>query len=653
MDNLVFEESINTEVSSSEFVQKDWLYVNDNNNSSYSSQIVLDTTPLANAGGYIGWSESFLAIPLVLQVESSAITSATAPDLDWFLGLKNGYWNILHSLTCEFNNGNIIQQVPFLNLFCSFKALTSWCDADIENWGAVCGFCPDSSRSWLYNAVAPSGVNALSSSGTGICNNRVCPYVDITSYIDVTTTSTIGGTATFTGVASPDPIVPFTPAGTIDTSGLTATSTSSVADYNINSQTCCFKSVTDYRCWSNEGLKKRIEYLNFGVVGNTGLALTSVSQNQTGLLGTKSNAFAQTFQSYVQTITGSRALVFQAVIRLKDVADFFCKCPLLKGSTMRLYLNTNQVFFEGALVNAVVGSGGETASSQMVLTSPPVILGGGGTNPVMVGSNDIGQPASPLDAPATALGEVVNFKVGLSIVKTQFSQLTQQIQAPLTSTRLYAPCYTMSPIAEQRYLSLTPTKKVLYNDIFQYQFSGITAGSTFNLLVSNGIPNIRSILVVPLLAQAQNGVAGTISGATTTAVGVTSSSLLSPFSTTGGTPDPIPLGNFNIQISGKNLFINNLQYNFENFYEQLVSSNQLNGSLTTSLGSGQISYEDFQSLYRYYYGDASRSVPSEDGVAKAVQLLGTNLSPVDITLMCFVEFEREITIDIRTGARVM
>ena len=57
MDNLVFEESINTEVSSSEFVQKDWLYVNDNNNSSYSSQIVLDTTPLANAGGYIGWSE--------------------------------------------------------------------------------------------------------------------------------------------------------------------------------------------------------------------------------------------------------------------------------------------------------------------------------------------------------------------------------------------------------------------------------------------------------------------------------------------------------------------------------------------------------------------------------------------------------------------
>ena len=160
-------------------------------------------------------------------------------------------------------------------------------------------------------------------------------------------------------------------------------------------------------------------------------------------------------------------------------------------------------------------------------------------------------------------------------------------------------------------------------------------------------------MVVPLLAQAQNGVGGTITGATTNATAITSNTLLSPFSTTGGTPDPISLTNFNIQISGKNLFINNQQYNFETFVEQLVSSNQLNGSLTTSLGSGQVSYEDFQSLYRYYYGNVSRSIPSEDGVAKAVQLLGVNNSLQEIGLMVFVSFEREITIDVRTGARVM
>ena len=143
MDNLVFEESVNSEMSQSEFVDKQFLFVNDNNNSSYSSQIVLDTTPLSNAGGYINWSEAFLAIPLVLQMEGPGIgTVATAKALDYAVGLKSGFWQILHSMTVEFNNGNIIQQVPFLNVFCSFKNLTSWSDGDIKDWGALTRLLP-------------------------------------------------------------------------------------------------------------------------------------------------------------------------------------------------------------------------------------------------------------------------------------------------------------------------------------------------------------------------------------------------------------------------------------------------------------------------------------------------------------------------------
>ena len=93
------------------------------------------------------------------------------------------------------------------------------------------------------------------------------------------------------------------------------------------------------------------------------------------------------------------------------------------------------------------------------------------------------------------------------------------------------------------------------------------------------------------------------------------------------------------------------------FYEQLVSSNQLNGSLTTSMASGLVSKADFQSLYRYYYGNCSRSIPSEEGVSKAVQILGEIKTPAatgitGIDLMVFVEFEKEIVIDVRTGARV-
>jgi hypothetical protein len=621
MDNLVFEESINAEVPTSEFVEKQWLYVNDNNNSNYSGQIVLDTTPLANSGSYINWSEAFLAIPLVLQVEADATLTSTLP-LDWAVGMKNGFFQIIHSMSVEFNNGSVIQQTPFLNVFSSFKNLTSWSNDDLTCWGSVCGFYPDTSKSWLYNnnTTAASILNYLNTSGQGLCNNRNAPYVQITALPDLT-------------IANGDVLVP------------------------INASTTATLYSGDFRANYNEGFYKRQSWINFNLTQTPATpALTDTTANQAALLATTSGVASSSglnlvFMSYVQQASTTRTIVFDAVVRLKDIADFFNKCPLLKGSTMRMYINTNQTFFTVAANNTVytsATSGVITGSGILALTSTPTILGGGGTNPVMVASMDIGQGLSPLVAPATTITQE-SIKVALSIVRTQFSGITTSVSAPITSVRLYAPAYTMSPISEQRYLSLSPTKKIVYNDIFQFQYSGVASGS-FSFLVSNGIPNLRSVLVCAFLPKASNGTAQTYAG--TTIAGTTTSSLLSPFSTSGGTPDPVSLTNFQIQVSGKNLFNTQLQYDYETFAEQLVSSNQLNGSLTTSMASGLIGKEDFQWCYRYYYGNVSRSIPSEDGVAKAIQIMGTNNSAITVDLMVFVEFQREITVDVRTGARI-
>jgi len=712
MDNLVFEESINTEVSSSEFVDKQWLYVNDNNNGSYSGQIVLDTTSLSNSGSYINWSEAFIAMPLVLQAEGSATAITASNSLDYLMGMKNGFWQILHSMSVEFNNGSIIQQTPFLNVFCSFKNLTSWSQNDIQNWGAVCGFCPDTARSWLYNnnSTANSLLNFMNTSGQGFCNNRVAPYVSVSSYgywsgslvcasgasaVTAITTSagqlSVGMMVVGTGITAGTYISAIVyVSGSPSTATLSAVTTGALTNVipitglnpllQVNIDTPAGDDSDNLRQLYNAGLAQRIAWLNYSL-SNLGSAVTptlanSLTSNQVSLLagssGTattsvaSSSAYNQIFQSYVQKASTTRSIVFDAVIRLKDIADFYQKCPLLKGSTMRIYLNTNQVYFTiGAVAPVVAGSVSTTAGSAgaslaqsqtgcIALTSTPVILGGGGTNPVMVSSVDIGQGASQLVPIAnTTPAAPESVKIGLSIVRTQFlsGQFTSSVSAPVTSVRLYAPAYTMSPIAEQRYLSLTPTKKIVYNDLFQYSFTGVASGQTFSFLVTNGIPNIRGILVIPLLPKASNGVASTYAS-TTPLAGTTTSTLLSPFATTGGTPDPISLTNFQIQISGKNLFINNLQYDYETFYEQLVSSNQLNGSLTTSLSSGLIGFAEFESLYRYYYGNAGRSIPSEDGVAKAVQVSGVNNSPQTIDFMVFIEFERQIVVDVRTGARV-
>jgi hypothetical protein len=311
MDSIVFEESVNTEVSSSEFVDKQWLYVNDNNNGSYSSQVVLDTTPLANSGSYINWSEAFILMPLVLQFDialgAGNLAAATAAD---YLGaMKSGYWNMLHSLTCEFNNGNIIQQVPFLNVFCSFKNITSWSKDDLTDWGSVCGFAPDSARSWAYLVVAPANNVALSASGTGISNNRDAPYVTITTL------------TTGTCAAAPGPIVAVS------------------SSYNTSTRTT--QSSSDVRQAWNDGLFARQQFINYSPVLP---AANAFSTNQ-GLL-MDSAACIQVFRTFSNAAQNLRWFAIDAVIRLKDIADFFQKCPMLKGSTMRLYLNTNQAYFQ-------------------------------------------------------------------------------------------------------------------------------------------------------------------------------------------------------------------------------------------------------------------------------------------------------------------
>ena len=616
MDAIVFEETVNTEISSSEFVDKQWLYVNDNNNGSYSSQVVLDTTPLANSGQYINWSEAFILLPLMLQVESSAIGNvAAANNFDFLAALKSGYWNLLHSFTCEFNNGNIIQQVPFLNVFCSFKNITSWSQNDLTNWSAVTGFLPDSAMSWCYASAAPAAVGlAIQTGGTGLTNNRDSPYVSIANVA-------IAGTPNI------------------------------VRSYNQLTQATLASN--DIRSFWNEGLFQRQLDISYDPTPSAA-GVGAFSSNKGALMSAAD--CRQVFRSFVaKDRDNCRYYSIDAIIRLKDVADFFQKCPMLKGSTMRIYLNTNQAYFTLGLVgsrySAVTGL--QTEYGAMSLTSAPVILGGGGTNPVIIPSVDLGQGSNllvPMVAEPTA-ANTASVSVGLSIVRTQFSQLTHQLSCPITSVRLYAPAYTMNPIAEQRLLSLTPTKKVVYNDIFQFSFPNQSVNSPFNILVTNGIPNVQSVLVVPMLPRASNGTpaaGGFVANSTTT------STLLSPFCSSPSSPDPLIISNFQVQVSGRNLFINQLQYDYETFTEQLVCSNQLNGSLTTSLASGLVGKREYQNLYRYYYGNCSRSLPSEEGVSKAIQILGTIQSSIatSVDLLCYIEFSREITIDLRTGARV-
>ena len=327
-DNLVFEESINTEVDRSEFTQKKWIYVNDNNNGNYTSQIVLDTTPLSNSGGWVNWSEAYIVMPLVVQLTTdTTANSAKLPmgssiaDYSW--AFKSGFWHLINSMSVEFNNQTIIQQTPFLNVFRSFKSLTSWSKDDLHNHGMSCGFYPDNGGSWSYcnnyappaQGIAPNlvgrGVNC------GFANNSSVSVVGSSMIMNTPEAKNAFNTSgkysiPITGVAG-EPIIADD--GKVSYTGASNPSNGFSGEYSCN-----------------DGMRKRQSWYGFDPVNSNGQGLVSNSDDCNLV-----------FRSHkVQSEAGSVVWKVYAKLRLKDLADFFDKTPLLKGSTIRMLINTNQ-----------------------------------------------------------------------------------------------------------------------------------------------------------------------------------------------------------------------------------------------------------------------------------------------------------------------
>lgn len=598
------------------FTDKNWLYVNDQNMGSYGNQIVINTTSLSNNGAFVDYKEAYLVIPTVLQVSSPSLAEVDVP-LDYFACLKSGSWNLLHSMSVELNGGSVVQATSFLNVYSSFKNLTTWSEDDLKCWGKVTGFFPDSADSWVYNNTVASATNVLAGCGTGLSNNRIAKTLALN-----------GISASRAGFAT---------SAAYTTNWVTGTE----ATVNSDSVNSC----------ANLGLLQRMKWLNFqvgaGATAQYGANMNNASANKSRLLGFNATSTTNLFKGFVQATATTRSIVFPAIIRLKDVCSMFHQLPMMKGASFTFYINTNQCLCKLTQVAMGASATGAWASyGSLQLTESPQMLGGGGTCPFIVSSASAGQGMANSLAPELVAGSAaVATQVAVSIVRTQFASITS-VEAPIKSVRLYAPCYSMTAQNEQKYIS-NPIRSISYEDIFQYQFNS-TLGD-FNFLVSNGLPGLKSIVVMSFLPQASNGVVG---GGTVYAGGVLSPSLLSPFSSSGGAPDPVALTNFNVQISGRNIFNDNTQYDFVAFTQQLATSNQLNGGQTTGLASGLIGLSDFDNLYRYYYVDCSRGRPGESGVPRSIQILGQVVGDIPVTLMVFATFTKEIKIDVRNGARV-
>lgn len=368
----------------------------------------------------------------------------------------------------------------------------------------------------------------------------------------------------------------------------------------------------------------------FNATANDGLAsrclnpvdLTSTTNFYSDMLD-ESKCVQQGLSFFKKETTNTYKYSLLCTIRLKDMADVFDKLPLVKGAFITMIVNYN------ASAQTVTSNGG-------VLTcSVPSIVGQ--TNPLIVNSTAEWQPNEWFSS-GYAGGATGSFFVSSNIVKAKNASGTEYSNNILTATRLSIPLYTMAPSWEEQYVS-NPIKEVYYSDIYQYTIKNIAAGGQINQLVTNGISQPLYVVVIPYVNKASTG--------------CNLDQYVNPFASEPGTTSPAGLiTNFNVQVSGSNIFQQNQQYDYDTFLNELRQINAINGGNSTGLTSGLIDQTDFQYGYRYYVADLSRRLPKDD-VSRSIQILGTNNTKLAFDYQVFVAYQRMIRLDLRVGSLVV
>lgn len=568
MDLSLYEDTLDSQATVNPCINKEVLYVQDQNGGSYNGQVTFDTSVLGNSGMWLAYSEAYLEIPFVCTLkvdlaDAKDEAAALAAETNAFLvGLKNGSHQLIDSIQVDYNNTNVIQLQPFTNFYVSYKMMTSFSTDDVTKFGPTLNFNPDTSTSFSFNA-------ASNTSGDGYSNNRVYPL----------TAPVYGGAAiVYDGY--------------------------------------------------NKGYAQRLKDTSFGVGPNVRAGYGSIPTIATQAL---CNSIGKSHVGdNAEGTTALRVIQWSilATIRLKDIADFFDKLPLIKGGFMRIILNYNSS-------RTVFTTAGGPPATGIVMGANAITMTSGRTNPILITSAAANNPAAPLLAAATNGQISVTVNCGIKQTSNSFST------PPIQSCRLYVPAYSLNAVYEDQLLRLKPTKEVIYTDVYNYNIVNVARNTSFNAILTNGIVNPKYVVVIPYANSSAAGVFAAFRGAV----------YQSPFDTAPATTTPMAaITQFNVQVGGKNVFQQNFQYDFESFMNEVASANAINGGSTVGLSNGLIGKSEWDNGYRYYVADVSRRDPANNLVPQSITVQGLNNTDVPMDYICFIVFERKITIKMDDGS---
>jgi hypothetical protein len=582
-DKLVFDLSQEVEGSPSVFVKKDWLNILDNQNANYNSnQSVIDTSQLSNSNKWMSYREAYLSVPMLLSVATTNLAQA------------GGFTPATDATSADYCIG-------------------------LKNW---------------FGQIIHS--LTLDYNGTTIIQQT--PWCNMWNSFKLMTSLSLGDVETQGATIGffPDDPLSWTMIGGAGVS----TEGSGVCNNTNLPSTANLTIFNRYRqTEGNDGFLKRQRCINYDPDATAGLNVGGAGLNTFASLMSASTT-SQVWKSYISQKTngvnagnqGVFAISIQATIYLKHLHSFFAMCPLLKGAYMKMTLNLNNT-------STSFVAGDDAAGNNSFITLGSTSNAVGGVCPIMIASGKAGNGSSKS---LLAGSYTANLSVGAKCLDPTISSVVNDGGVG-RSIYLYVPSYTFNPVFEQSYLS-SPIKSIQYTDIYQYQVLKVGGSSgQINNLITNGIANIKSILVIPFFST------GTANSGLPTGMPV----YQSPFDPAGccATSPLTGLTNFNVVVSGQNTIYNTQRYAFEEFNNQFYGVNAVNGGMTDGLTSGLIDRLGFDMEYSYYYVDLSRMLPVEESVPKSVQLVGQNTSQKELDFWVFIEYGVSVDIDALTGVR--
>jgi len=395
----------------------------------------------------------------------------------------------------------------------------------------------------------------------------------------------------------------------------------------------------DIDIYQNTGYLQRLLYTGYYAEG-TSRNLPTITTNDAA----KSIAMPFYATSGAEGVNRIYTWSIMAIIRLADISDFVKNLPITRGAVMRLTLNFNGV--RSQVINVinvpadpptgpdpeadppVVGNNYQgTPSLSVMSTTAGTTSLLSNTNPIMISSAVYGQPSSNI-----LTGELT-LRAGIGNSVTNYVAANQ---TGYQNCRIVAMGYVLAPAFENM-LKEKREKRVIYHDILSCNLNASSGGGQQSQTMFNSVVNPKYVLIAPFLAASANGNMGLVE-------------YQSPFNSAPSTCCPYgALRDFQIQVSGQNMFMSAELYDFEQFLDEFRSINALYGDGDEKMTSGVIDINNWASAYRYYVCDVSRRLPPDDKIPKNIQLLYSNPTSVPMQLICFVAYQREVTIDLFTG----